>query len=206
MEVAAGGVTVWGGRVSLRPFKLPLAAPALEAAAEVEGVQLAEVAKLLPWLLDAAQGRLRGRVELAWDAAKGLRVRDGGLDIVRADDASFRLAPSPGLLTGKMPPVFGFLPASWGWARGIGLKNPAYRPLKDIELGKEGLRLEAFQVTFAPDGAEGARAATIHIVGRPTSGALVKQVVMDVNFHGALAEAMGFGLNQEFTGFDFRTR
>ncbi|MBC8010611.1 MAG: YdbH domain-containing protein, partial [Burkholderiales bacterium] len=191
-----------GGRVKLKPFSVALADPKVVAAADVDALQLGEVATLMPWLLNAAQGKLRGRVELAWDEAKGLRVRDGGLDIVKSDDAVFRLAPSPGLLTGSMEDRFRFFP-NVKWARWIGLNNPAYAPLKAIEQGREGLRIETFRVNFWPDGLGTGRPATIHIVGKPTSGKLVEEVKMDVNFYGPLTEAMGFGLNQEFTGFNF---
>lgn len=202
VEVAQVEAGVLGGRVKLKPFNVVLAAPKIVAAADVDALQLGEVAALMPWLLNAAQGRLRGRVELAWDEAKGLRLRDGGLDIVKSDDAVFRLAPSPGLLTGSMEDKFRFFPGSRWW-RWIGINNPAYEPLKAIEQGREGLRLETFRVTFWPDGAGRGRPATIHIVGKPTSGKLVEEVAMDVNFYGPLTEAMGFGLNQEFTGFNF---
>jgi hypothetical protein len=207
LEVAGGSGSVLGGAFRLSPFTTPLETPALTAAADVKGVQLAELGKLMPWIIGEAQGKLRGRVEIAWDEVKGLRIRDGGLDIVKADDAEFRLARSPGLLTGNMPAVIGFLPATWGWAKNIGFKNPLYKPLKNIELGIDDLRLDEFRVTFWPDGIGGERTATIRIVGRPdseTSSKAVKVVALDINFHGALREAMSFGLNQEFTGFDFR--
>lgn len=204
VEVSGGGATLLGGRVTLRPFMVPLGAPALNAAADVEAVQLAEVARLMPWLLQTAQGRLRGRVHLVWDELKGLRLRDGRLDIVRSDDAAFHLAPSPGLLTGNMPKVFGFTPTSWTWASWIGVKNPAHGPLRAIELGHAGVMIDAFQVTFWPDGPGTGRPMSIHIAGRPTSGQIVEELVLDVNFFGPLNEAMGFGLNQEFTGFGFR--
>lgn len=202
LEVARVEANFLGGRVRVRPFALPLAAPAVTAAAEVDSLRLEEVARLMPWLLQTAQGRLRGRVELSWDGLKGLRLRDGGLDIVRADDAAFRLAPSPGLLTGEMPERFSLLP--WRWARWIGLNNPVHGPLKDLEMGREGLRIENFEVDFWPDGPGQGRTAAIRIVGRPTDGRLVEEVKLDVNFHGRWSEFLAFGLNQELSGMTFR--
>lgn len=202
LTVAKGDAAFLGGRVRMRPFTVSLLDPAVTAAADVDALQLSEAARLLPWLLQTAQGRLRGRVELSWDSAKGLRVRDGGLQIVKTDDAAFRLAPSPGLLTGGMPAKFPILP--WRWARGIGLHNPARGPLKEIEMGREGLRIETFQVKFWPDGAGRGRTAAIHIVGRPTSGKLVREVKLDLNFHGPWSEFLAFGLNNELSGFSFR--
>ncbi len=205
VEVSGGEASLFGGWVRLKPFAVPLAVPAVNAAAEVEALQLGEVANLLPWLVQQAKGRLRGRVELSWDTVKGLRVRDGGLAIVKSDDAAFRLAPSPGLLTGTMPDMlFSLAPSSVGWMHRIGLSNPAYAPMKDIEMGRDGLRIETFQVTFWPDGPSQGRTATIHIVGRPDSGKLVKEVVMDVNFNGPWSEFLTFGLNQDFDRLSFR--
>ena len=202
LQILSGEATVFGGAVRLRPFRMSLAKPAVDAAADVDALNLGEAARLLPWLIQSAQGRLRGRVELAWDGEKGLRVKDGGLSIVKSDDAAFRLAPSPGLLTGKMPARFSALP--WGWARWIGFANPAYAPLREIEQGKEGLRIETFRVDFRPDGPGAGRTAAIHIVGRPTSGKLVKEVKLDLNFHGPWSEFLGFGLNNELSGVSFR--
>ncbi len=202
LEVVGGGADFLGGRVNLRPFRMPLAQPGLTAAAEVEAMQLEEAAKLAPWLLQAAQGLLSGRVEMAWDPARGLRVRDGGLAISREAGAVIRLAPSPGLLTGEMEPRFRLLP--WRWARALSVNNPAYAPLKDIEMGREGLRIERFEVIFWPDGSGGGRTAAIHIEGRPTSGKLVREVKLDVNFHGPWNEFLAFGLNHQFSGLSFR--
>jgi hypothetical protein len=63
-------------------------------------------------------------------------------------------------------------------------------------------------VTFWPDGAGRGRTATIHLKGYPTDRRLVEEVVIDVNFHGPLAEAMGFGLSQQknLTNFGFTIR
>lgn len=192
-----------GGRVRLRPFRVPLKAPVVEAAADVDGLQLGEVARLMPWAVAAAAGSLRGRIELAWDESKGLRVRDGGLSIVRQDAAEFRLAPSPGLLTGGMRKRFAFMPRAGAWLGWFGFTNPAYAPLREIELGRAGLRVETLQVTFWPDGPGGARTATAHIVGRPSGGQLVEEVTIDLNFHGPWSEFMAFGLNQE-ASYGFR--
>lgn len=206
VRVAGGEVSLLGGRVNFRPFEVPLETLAVTAAAEVEGLQLSAVAELMPWLFQAAKGQLRGRVEIAWDEVKGLRLRDGGLGIVRVgEDATLRLAPSPGMLTGDMSDMLvSLFPDRKGWLRRIGLNNPAYAPMKDIEMGREGLKIEEFNVTFRPDGAGAGRSANLHIVALPTSEKLIDKVVIDINFHGALAEAMAFGINQEFTGFDFQ--
>lgn len=198
LDLTAATVEFLGGRINLKPLRVPLDDPKVDGAAEVVGLRLDEAAKLMPWAVRSAAGLLRGRVELAWDQAKGLRVRDGGLDIVRADGAQLRLAPSPGLLTGNQGKRFALLPQSWGpLSRLFSINNPAYDPLRRIELGEEGLSIDSFQVTFRPDGPQGARTATVHVEGRPTGGKLVESVTIDLNFYGPWTEFLAFGLNQE---------
>lgn len=202
LEVVGGEVAFLGGVVRLRPFRMPLARPAVDAAADVEALRLDEAARLLPWLIQSAQGRLHGRVELAWNTEKGLRVRDGGLNVVDSEHAVLLLAPSPGLLTGSMEKKFRFFRGRG--LRWMGIHNPAYAPLKEIEMGREGLRVESFTVDFWPDGPGVGRTAVIRIAGRPTGGKLVKEVKLDVNFHGPWSEFLAFGLNNELSGFSFR--
>lgn len=205
LEVSRAEAGLLGGRVKVRPFRIAMDALKVAAAAEVDGVELGEVARLMPWAVAAAAGRLRGRIELEWDVQRGLRVRDGGLDIVRVDGAEFRLAKSPGMLTGDLPPKFGFFPKNWRWLRGLGFTNPAYEPLREIELGREGLRIETLQVRFWPDGVGVGRTATMHVVGKPTGGKLVEEVVIDLNFHGPWTDFLSFGLNQE-ANYEFRVQ
>ncbi len=201
-QLVSGEARLLGGSMRLRPLRLPLKHPAADAAADLESLRLDELVRWMPWLLQSAQGKLSGRMEVAWDDTRGVRMRDGGLEIVKSDDAAFRFAPSPGLLTRKVPKRFAFLP--WRWARWIGVKNPAYEPLRDIEMGREGLRIERFQIRFRPDGPGVGRTAAIHIVGRPTGGKLVKEVRLDLNFHGPWSEFLAFGLNNDFSGISFR--
>lgn len=203
LMVARMEAVLLGGRVQLRPFQLALNDPKVSAAAELDGVDLTEMAKLVPWAVSSAQGRLRGRIELDWDLQRGLLVRDGGLDIVRVDGARFQLAPSPGMLTGGMPRRFGLFPRSWPLVGAMSITNPAYSPLRQIELGREGLSIETLQVSFWPDGPGQGRTATVHVVGRPTGGKLVKEVVIDLNFHGPWTDFLAFGLNQE-ASYGFR--
>jgi hypothetical protein len=198
LTVAAVEANVLGGSVKLLPFSLSLDKPVLEAAADLSALRLEEAARLMPWLIQSAQGVLRGRVELSWNEQSGLRVKDGGLTIVKSDDAAFRLAPSPGLLTAGLPKRYPLL-GKW-----ITMNNPAWEPLREIELGKAGLRIETFQVSFRPDGAGQGRTASIHIVGKPTSGKLVKEVKLDINFHGPWSEFLAFGLSHDLSGFSFR--
>lgn len=198
LKVAAVEAKVLGGSVKLLPFSLSLDKPVLDAAADMNALRLDEAARLMPWLIQSAQGFLRGRVELSWNAESGLRVKDGGLAIMKSDDAAFRLAPSPGLLTAGIPKRYPLL-GKW-----ITMNNPAWAPLREIELGMEGLRIETFKVNFRPDGAGRGRTAAIHIVGKPTSGKLVKEVKLDINFHGPWSEFLAFGLNHDLSGFSFR--
>lgn len=198
VTVAKIGAEVLGGRVKLKPFDIVLARPAVEATVEVEGVSLGEIARLVPWAVAGANGNLAGRVRLDWDVAKGLRIQDGGLKIVKTDAAEFRLAPSPGFLTGSMPKRFTFLPASWGkWTQAVGPVNPAYGSLRAIEMGEVGLKIEQLAVEFSPDAKEGGKTATIRVLGRPTNTEFVDEVTLEVNFHGPLADALALGLGDQ---------
>lgn len=198
LEVAGLEAKVLGGTVRMRPFGIVLAEPVVAATAEVGDLSLAEVARLLPWAVASAEGRLKGRVSLVWDSTHGLSVSAGGLSIVRADAAEFRLAPSPGFLTGGMPRRLAFLPRSWGrWTETAGPANPAYAPLRAIELGEVGLRVETLEVDFRPDGIADGRTATVRILARPTRADLVEEVSLQVNFYGPLADALALGLNDQ---------
>jgi hypothetical protein len=198
VSVAQLGAEVLGGMVKLKPFDVVLARPAVTAAVEVDGVALAEIARLVPWAVAGANGNLAGRIKLDWDAVKGLRIQDGGLKIVKTDAAEFRLAPSPGFLTGSMPRRFTFLPASWGkWTKVVGPVNPAYGSLRAIEMGEVGLKIEELTVEFKPEAGEDGRSATVRVLGRPTNTEFVDEVTLQVNFHGPLADALALGLGDQ---------
>lgn len=198
LAVAGGGVEMLGGRARVRPFRGPVEklAEAGAAGLEVDGVQVAQAANLLPWLFKSAQGSLSGRVAVAWKDGE-FSLREGGLDVVKSDAAEFRFAPGVVRMTDGMPDKFRFFPGvpGLGW---IGVNNLAYEPLKNIENGREGLRIEEFTVKFWPDGPQTGRPLMIRIVGRPTEEALVKRVTLDVNFHGPLSEVIGFAMNREY--------
>ena len=77
VEVAGAEVAVLGGTMRVKPFSFALAAPSAEASADVEGLALSELAKLMPEALSGAQGKLNGRLKLSWNG-------DAGLSITRA--------------------------------------------------------------------------------------------------------------------------
>jgi hypothetical protein len=188
---------VFGGQFRAKPFKVSLANPAVDAAAEVEGLFLKEMAALMPWAVATAEGKLQGRIKIGWDAVTGLRIREGGLSIVKTDAAEFRLAPAAGFLTGSMPRRFTFLPPWMGkWAKKVGPVNPAYEPLSDIEMGRVGLKIESLVIEFRPDGTLGERSATVRVLGRPTSGELVEEVTVEMNLFGPLADALLLGMDE----------
>ena len=197
LELAFAELHVLGGKARIKPMSIPLNATKVEAGAEIEGLALSELAQLMPSAVSSARGRLSGRLQMLWDVAAGLRINDGGLAIVRSDDAVLSLAPSPGFLTGNMPARFPLLP---GWlgplARWTAPENPAYAPLQGIEMGRIGLRIETLAVKFYPETAEGERTATVRLTARPVGSDLIEQVTIEVNLAGALARVLELGMDE----------
>ncbi len=197
LELACAQLDVLGGKARIKPLAIPLNSTQLEAGAEIEGLALSELAKLMPTAVSAARGKLSGQLQLVWDVAAGLRINDGGLAIVRSDDAVLSLAPTPGFLTGNMPARFFWLP---GWlgplTRWTAPENPAYAPLQGIEMGRIGLRIETLAVKFYPETAGGDRTATVRLLARPVGSDLIEQVTIDVNLAGALARVLELGTDE----------
>jgi hypothetical protein len=197
LELAFAELDVLGGRARLKPMVIPLNSTRALAGAEVEGLALSELAKLMPDAISGARGKLSGQVQLLWDVEAGVRINDGGLAIVRSDDAVLRLAPMPGFLTGNLPARFTFLPAWLGpLARWTAPENPAYAPLKDIEMGRSGLRIDTLAVKFYPETAGGERTATVRLTARPVGADLIEQVTIEVNLAGALARVLELGMDK----------
>lgn len=197
LELAFAELDVLGGKARIKPFSLPLNSTEAVAGAEIEGLALSELAKLMPNAVSGARGKLSGQVKVLWDVKSGVRINDGGLAIVRSDDAVLSLAPTPGFLTGNMPARFAFLPAWLGpLARWTAPENPAYAPLKDIEMGRIGLRIETLAVKFYPETAGGERTATVRLTARPVGSDLIEQVSIEVNLAGALAKVLQLGMDE----------
>jgi hypothetical protein len=185
-----------GGRVTLAPFNFDPAAPAVLSRMELEGLDLAQLRHLLPEALSEASGRVDGRVALDWSLARGVRTGRGELSVRPGTPASLRLAAAPGFLTGQVPPRIPLLPAWLGpLARWSSPPNPVYETLGEIELGRMPLQVEQLRVELHPDGADGARSATVTVAARPAAGAVVERVTFTINVAGPLEQVVRLGLD-----------
>lgn len=197
LELASAELDVLGGKARIKPMAIPLNATGAVAGAEIEGLSLSQLAKLMPNAVSGASGKLSGQVQVLWDVKTGVRINDGGLAIVRSDDAVLSLAPAPGFLTGNMPTRFVILPAWLGpLARWTAPENPAYAPLQAIEMGRVGLRIETLEVKFYPETAGGDRTATVRLTAQPVGSALVEKITIEVNLAGALARVLELGMDE----------
>jgi hypothetical protein len=194
VEVRRAQLEAFGGRLAFAPFTLDPAAPAVRTAAEFSGIALGELAALVPQALAEARGQITGKVAVNWNLTSAIEPNAGGLEIAPGLPATFRLAPSPGLLTGRAPPRIGFLPGWTGPARKwLSIQNPVYDTLHRIELGEVPLTMENLRVQLFPDGPDGARTAHVEVTARPPAGSTVKLVTFSLNLSGPLEHVLRLG-------------
>lgn len=196
IEVRRAEVDVFGGRVALSPFTFDPANPEVTTTAELTGLAMAEMAKLIPTALTAAAGRIEGRIAVQWSEAAGFQPRSGSLNIATDTPATMRLAATPGFLTQHLPeriqllPAWLRLPANW-----FAPVNPAYGTLERIEMGREELQVDRLRVALYPDGPEGARSAVVEVTARPAAGNVVELVSFTVNVAGSLQQVLKLGMD-----------
>lgn len=196
LTVRRAALSVLGGTVSVRPFRIDPSRPELRATADLVGIALGEVAGLMPTALAAASGRLDGRIDVAWSRAAGFRPQGGALRVAAESPASIRLASTPGFLTQHVPeriklvPDWLRLPPTW-----FAPVNPAYGTLQQIERGEQDLAVEQLRVELYPDGPDGPRSATVEVAARPPAGSAVEAVDFTVNVAGPLQQVLEIGLD-----------
>lgn len=196
IEVRRAEVAVFGGRVMLSPFTVNPAQPEVNATAELSGLALAELAKLIPTALTAAEGRLEGSIGVQWSPASGFQPKSGALSVSADTTATLRLAATPGFLTQHLPeriqllPAWLRLPANW-----FAPINPAYDTLERIEMGRQELTVEKMRVALYPDGPDGPRSAVVEVTARPATGGVVELVSFTVNVAGPLQQVLQLGLD-----------
>lgn len=197
LSVRRAEIAVLGGTVRIRPFAVDPARLEIRATAELAGIALGEVADLVPTALAAAQGRMDGRIEIAWSQATGFKPQGGALRVAADTPATIRLASTPGFLTQHLPerikllPDWLRLPPTW-----FAPVNPAYGTLQKIELGEQDLTVEQMRVELYPDGPTGARSATVEVAARPAAGSAVERVSFTVNVAGPLQQVLEIGLDE----------
>ncbi len=191
VHVRRAEITALDGLMRIKPFDVSLADLSqlnVTTTAEVEGISLSEIVPMVPGALSEAQGRLSGRLTLSWSSASGLHVGQGDLRVEHDVPTQIRLTPKPGFFTQNMwrTKDLGF----------ITVENPAYRVLREVELGKLPLQVESLDVHFMPDGPGGARSALVSITAYPADRKAVRVITFQVNVGGALFKVLEMGLDK----------
>lgn len=176
VNIEEARVAVLGGEISVARASVAFNAASYSLAAQMRGVQLAELLPLLPPLLASARGQLDGRIALRSDA-EGIRVESGHLALRAGETAELRFLPTPGVISGQLPPMV----------------RQYYPGLMQLETGGIPLRAERLEVVVNAAGDEFGRTAVISLAGGPADPALRAPVVLAVNVRGPLDQVVAFG-------------
>lgn len=176
VHIEEARVAVLGGEISVARAAMAFNAASYSLAAQLRGAQLAELLPLLPPLLASARGRLDGRIALRSDA-EGIRIESGHLALRAGETAELRFLPTPGVISGQLPPTV----------------RQYYPGLRQLETGGIPLRAERLEVVVNAAGDELGRTAVVSLAGGPADPALRAPVVLDVNVRGPLDQVVAFG-------------
>lgn len=175
--VHAARVEIAGGTMVSAPCAVELQPVRIVTDVTFNRIGLQDVAALVPGLVASARGRVDGQMHLTWTAVGGFEIGSGTLTMQHDEWAEVRLMPSPGLITGNLPPkVLQFYP-------GLG----------DLETGKIPLKPEILEVSFTPQGDAEGRTASIHLAGGPVDPNLRAPVDLVINVRGPLESLIKFG-------------
>ena len=190
-------LAAWCGRITLSSFEYDPSEPQIATTVTVEAVALEEIAEFFPQAVRAAAGHLSGVFELSWNETDGLRPGRGTLRVVGASPARVQLAPSPGLLSARLPEQIRVLPRWSGLlSKWSALDNPARQELVQLEMGEKSVRVDSLEVQLHPEGVGRPLSARVHLLGRPDPQAFVEQVNVTVNVTGPLQDLIELGLDQ----------
>lgn len=170
IEIAGGEAVAKPCVVSLRPFEI-------QVDVAFTRVGLADIVALVPGLLSDARGRVDGHVHLGWTPSGGLQLGEGAIAARSDEPAEFRLAPTPGLITDKVPPT-------------VKQQVPA---LGLIEMGKVPLRATLLNVVFMPKPDANGRTAYLHLIAGPVDPKLHAPVDLEVNVRGPIQPLIKYG-------------
>ncbi len=197
VQVRRATAQVFGGGVEVTPFEFPAREPAVKTDLHFNAIEIGQLARYLPPVLATASGKVSGRMSLAWSAAEGVVPGSGRLQIDPGGAAAIRLAPQPGFFTQRVPRRLAVLPESWGaLSRWLSIDNPAYEPLRAIEMGETPLHIESLDVGLRPEGDPAGRTARIVLVARPEADKVIKSVRFEVNVAGPLADVLRLGITR----------
>lgn len=178
IQVAEASLAAFGGQLALGAFAIVFSQPDIAVEAKVAALELGELLPLLPPVLAAARGRVDGNVVLH-RRADGIEIGKGRLSLRAGDVAEIRLAPTPGLISGSLPPAV--------------LKY--YPGLGQIETGQIPLQADLLEMEFTPDGDAQGRTASIRLGGGPVDPKLRAPIDLTVNVRGPLDELIKFSTN-----------
>lgn len=178
VQVAEASLEAFGGHLMLGAFAVVFAQPDITVEARVEALEIGELLPLLPPVLSAAYGRVDGTVVLH-RRADGIEIGKGRLSLRAGDAAQIRLAPTPGLISGSLPPAV--------------LKY--YPGLGQIETGQIPLQADVLELEFTPDGDAQGRTASVRLSGGPVDPKLRAPINLTVNVRGPLEELVKFSTN-----------
>lgn len=177
-EISGLQVRGLGGDISVAPFSVPLAKPAAAVSVRLTDLALTELVNLLPSSLSEARGRVNGEFEAQWTAADGLQLGAGWVGLSEGANATLRLVPLPGLITGQLPN-----------------NNPAYAPLQRVELGETALNVSLLRAVFTPQGDADGRTATVRLQAEPVDPQLKAPLIIDINVAGPLDQLIKMGMD-----------
>lgn len=196
-RLANAHAAVLGGRLELDPLIWQPAQPEIRARIRVTGLQLDQLARLLPPVLSEAAGSLGGSLMFTWSAGAGIRPGPGHLQIEAATGTRLRLTPQPGFLTEKVPARLAALPAAFGpLATAFSAPNPVYGTLRALEMGEIMLDVAALEADLQPEGDSAGRTAHVRVSGFPARGEAVQAVSFELNVRGPLTDVIRLGIEK----------
>jgi hypothetical protein len=188
---------VAGGTVLVKPFETELGASTLALEVRVEGLEVEQLSRYFPEAVAEVKGKVSGRLQVLWSGEKGWRFGRGELSLIEKSAATVRLAPSPGLLTSKVPrtlELVGYGPEFFRrWFR---QPNPAYEALRRIEMGEETLTVASLASDLEDNDNDGISNIQTRFVAQPTnpqSAAAVRRLNLNLNISAPLVEMLKIG-------------
>lgn len=169
-----------GGKLSAEPFVFQPSRAELDAALNVDGVDVEQVLALTRDLPASATGRISGRfpVRIARD---GFQFGTGWLGLKPGVSAEIRFK-AKGLLTS-----------------GLSDKSPAYGVLQQVESGLLKLKVNELRLDIHPPGAPPNRSAQLHLAGEPFDPSVKAPVTLDLNVNGPLEKLLNLGMDSRLS-------
>jgi hypothetical protein len=200
VEVQSVRIEIAGGEVTAEKFNVSLESKNVRVDLLMSRVGLQDLIVFAPTTLSEASGRIGGKLSLEWSPSVGLQIGVGELSLDKSEPTMLRLVSTPGFLTKNVPVRLVLIPQLGPLKWLFSPKNPSYPTIKEIELGKLGLKVDMLEVHLTPDGDKQGRSASVYIRARPErEGGSVREVTFEVNVAGPLAEVLRIGMQQNLS-------